>query len=389
MTETIAGPSASIGEPTGERSIARRLGWILLVFVATRAMMVIVGVLTIGAIADRPIRLVDIYELGLRWDAVWYVGMIENGYSEIWPHDTFAMTNYAFFPVYPLAVRGLIAVTGLPTVAAGLIVANLCFVAALWLIMRHVEALGFSATVERAIVAVLCLLPGGYAFSAIYTESTFMMLLAATMLAIRLDRPWLAAATAATLSATRSIGVLVAVYAVARHVERHGRDWLGAYLRDPRQALPIVCAPVGLVFFWWFCWQATGDAFAQMSSAKAGWGWTVSPPGTNLWFALTSRNVGGVFFAASSLVASTLVVALLRMRLWSEAIFCAACFLLYWSGTTSNSLLRYAIVLFPLSIPLARLAETRPVLFATVVATLAMLGGMLTAAWTLGRGITI
>ena len=66
-----------------------------------------------------------------------------------------------------------------------------------------------------------------------------------------------------------------------------------------------------------------------------------------------------------------------------------AVFLLLWSGSVPNSLLRYSIVLFPVWIALAQSLSRRPVAGAYVLVAFGLLDGFLMAAWTLGKTITI
>lgn len=382
-TEPDVAPAAAA------RSRAGRIGFILLVFALSRGMLVLCGVIAIDAIARKGVGLAELADLFVRWDSLWYLRIVEHGYSPVWTASEAGMTSYAFFPFYPMLVRAAVWATGLPAAAGGLIVSNLAFLAALFLVMRYCEERGLSIRAERAVVVLLCFVPGSHAFSAVYTESTFLLLLAATMLAVRRGAFWTAAATAACLSATRSVGICVAVFAFAAIVERHGRDWLGAVLRDPRALLPIAFAPVGLVCFWWYCWATSGDAFAQMTTARYGWGWIAVPPGTGLWYGMASGSLVGIFFSVASLAAAAMIVALLRRRMWAEAALCIACFALYWSGLTVNALLRYAVVLFPLGMPVARMVDDRPLLFAGIVGALATLEGALMIAWTLERFIAI
>ena len=48
-----------------------------------------------------------------QWDCGWYLGIVQHGYDAA-PHlvDGWWQANWAFFPLYPLLVRGLDALTG-------------------------------------------------------------------------------------------------------------------------------------------------------------------------------------------------------------------------------------------------------------------------------------
>lgn len=388
-TASIAAPAPSAA-PRPALTLAERIAWVVAIAFVTRAAMVLIGLLALVVFARGEFFSTEtLVGLGVHWDAGWYLSIVEGGYSQDWPDTQVGATNFAFFPVYPLLVRAAVLATGLSAPVAGIMVSNLLFLGALLLAMLWVEDLGYPPEVERAVVVVLCTVPGGYVFSVVYTESTFLFLLLLAVWATRRERFWLAALAAATLSATRSIGLFFAVWAAVHLVHRHGRGVIDAIAENPRRLLPVVFAPLGLVLYWWWCWYAAGDAFAQVHTAARGWGWTLGLPGRSLLLAFRSGEINNIFFAVSSLVAAAMVPGLVAMRRWEEAAFAAVCLLLYWSGATANSLLRYALVVVPLHLPIAVLAERRPMIFATVVGLFALLGGFLTVAWALGKNITI
>ncbi|MGO8744660.1 MAG: mannosyltransferase family protein, partial [Thermoguttaceae bacterium] len=57
-------------------------------------------------------------EATTRWDAQWYLRIAAEGYF----YTPEAESSVAFFPVYPLLVRGVYRLTGLPASVAGLLV---------------------------------------------------------------------------------------------------------------------------------------------------------------------------------------------------------------------------------------------------------------------------
>src|SRR4051794_8161689 len=63
------------------------------------------------------------YHALTRWDATWYRRIAEHGYGHVHAaSDGRRLSDYAFFPLYPMAERALSAVTGLPVVQAGLVI---------------------------------------------------------------------------------------------------------------------------------------------------------------------------------------------------------------------------------------------------------------------------
>lgn len=69
----------------------------------------------------------------VRWDAVWYLSIAEVGYVTV-PEST-SQQNVAFFPLYPLLIRGLSAI-GLNSILAGLLIAQVASLAASCLLYR-------------------------------------------------------------------------------------------------------------------------------------------------------------------------------------------------------------------------------------------------------------
>ena len=69
----------------------------------------------------------------VRWDSQWYAGIARSGYGHTVLHpDGRHLSDYAFFPLYPLLERVVAALTGLAYVDAGLVVSWLATLVAAW-----------------------------------------------------------------------------------------------------------------------------------------------------------------------------------------------------------------------------------------------------------------
>ncbi len=360
---------------------------ILLIFLASRFLLIVIGVLTLNF--HQPVYPFDpdtLLSLGARWDSDWYLSIIANGYSLIETGQSPGQVNFAFFPLYPLLAATVQQALDISAVAAGILVSNLAFIAALWLIFNYVRLLGLSDRVGLMTVLLLCFVPQGFVFSAVYTESVFLLLLTAAMYALRCQHYLTAGLCAALLSATRANGVLFVVFAGVWLLRQYGLRPLWRPWRYAEPLLPIALAPLGLFAFWWYCFLTTGDAFAQATSALHGWGWAADFPWRNLAANLTSAHPIGWFWVVCSLLAGAFSLALLRLKRYEEFLLCLSILLLYWTGTLPNSLLRYSIVLFPIFISIASLLERRPLLFWLLLGLSGLLNGFLMTAWTT-RGI--
>lgn len=360
---------------------------ILALYAVSRLALLAIGGLTVGAI-DSTVYLDTGRSLLCRWDCGWYLEIVRHGYSAISPVDQPGQTTLAFFPVYPLLIGAVSAALGIDVLPAALLISNLCFVGALIYIYRYAQLLGCSRPVGLLAVALICFVPQGFVFSAAYTESLFLLLLAGAMYHVRRGQFLVAGLLAAALSGVRANGVFFVFFMLFWIVRQFGVSAFLMPWRRPQLFVPIVLAPLGLFCFWAYCFALTGDAFAQASSVAHGWGWHSDLPWINV---LSHLRTGGLatFWVLCSLAAFAASLLLLRLRFYEEFGLCLMILLLLWSGQIPNSLLRYCIVLFPIAIGLARHLDGRPLTSAAVFSCFALLNGFLMTAWTLGKSITI
>lgn len=385
--QTLA-PAATL--PSRQRSTASVLAWIVVLYLASRLALLLIGLLSLHTVATPAVLSShgdNLDSLFCRMDCGWYLDIVQNGYSMAEPQS--GQTNLAFYPAYPMLVRGLSWLTGLPALSAGLLLSNLCFVAALFYLYRYARILGSSDTAGLLAVALVCFLPQGQVFSAMYTESLFLLLLIAAMYHLRRGHWLLAGLLAAALSATRATGIFFLVFAVAALVQQFGWAVLWRWWARPQIYLPVLLAPLGLFAFLWFNFSFSGDAFAMTSTVAHGWGWNSDWPWANLRAHLLN-DAQTRWWALSSLLVGVLLVLLLpRRRWWPEFGLCLAMLLLLWSGQVANSLWRYAMVLFPVWIGLAQWLEARPLRQAAVFGSLGLFAGWMMVAWTLGLLVSI
>ena len=212
-----------------------------------------------------------------RWDSVWYLTIAEHGYGDEQQH-----AQAAFYPLYPLLMRGLGWVVGSPLVA-GVLISLACFLVALAL-LHKLAVLELGARDARATVLLVAFFPTALFFSAVYSESLFLLVSVGAFLAARSGR-WAWAGLLGGLAAlTRNSGVLLLVPLVLLFLygPRADRalvpgDALGglrARLR-PRfrltpQILWLALVPLGLALYLGWSAIALGDALAPYH-AQALW----------------------------------------------------------------------------------------------------------------------
>lgn len=365
-------------------------------FLASRLALLAIGLLTQVhirplAVQGNALHLSDQQALNVwgAWDTGWYVNLALNGYQRAPGAD--GQANWAFFPAFPALASGIANLTGLSPFEAMLAVSNLAFFAALILIHRLTRDHFDRRTADLAVV-LLCVAPGSYIFSAAYTEALFLACVAGSLILMR-DRRWLAAGIVAAMAAlTRNLGVgLLLPYAwIALERLRagaRGKEPLGApeLARIGLGGLAPLAAVTGFMLY---LQARTGDALAFLHIQTA-WRRSLSAPFAALLDSLphpSSVNDADLPSLATAWAALGLLVVLGVMRRWfllSLALFLTLVPLA--TGVTSFS--RYALVILPLWMALARVLADRPRAAMACVAALAMLNGFMMVAWTLALRI--
>jgi mannosyltransferase PIG-V len=203
----------------------------------------------------------------LRWDAHYYLGIAADGYRP----DVEALRGArAFFPVYPLLVRGLggFASTGAAAIAA--IAVSLAAFAAGLRLLHRLAALELDRRTADAAVLLLAFAPVAFFFSAPYTESLFLLLSVGTFLAARTGHWALAGAAAGLASGTRPTGALLILPLALLYLygpRTDGRPRPARHRLLPRYPLRpdvlwLALAPLGLVAYSLYLRDSVGDALA-------------------------------------------------------------------------------------------------------------------------------
>jgi hypothetical protein len=170
---------------------------------------------------------------GARWDSYWFMSIARDGYDSV---------RAAFFPLYPLLISPAKLVGAPGLLLFGLVFSCACFVAALTVLHRLTE-LELGTGAARWTIYALALFPMSFFFSAVYSESLFLLLSLGAFYAARTDH-WAWAGTLGALgAATRSAGILIALALVL--------IWLFQSEVRPRDGVWILLVPLGLVAYCW------------------------------------------------------------------------------------------------------------------------------------------
>lgn len=328
-------------------------------------------------------------DLALNWDAVWYQRIVDGGYPDDLPLRTDGRVEqnpWAFYPVYPYAVRLVSALTGGDFGTVAPLLALLAGLGAAVVMARLlVEALPVrpagtdgSAGAHRAewcalaAVAVWAACPVAPVLQMAYTESFSMLLLVTALLFLVRERWWLAGLVAVVLGLTRPIALpLVVVVLTAlwmRWRSRRDRPVEG----PERVAMAGVLGLTGLSGLLWtgVAAAATGrrDAYpATMTAWRGDDSIHFLEPWQRTIQAAWDTHDRLFVLPALGIVAPTLLSLLLlvprigggldlRLRVWSAAY--SVYLLAVVDGHTS--IFRYLLPLFPLAVLLVGVQRPEP-----------------------------
>ena len=368
------------------------------------------GLTAFGAIAAAGVatRLLAYAWLGMAWgglaeamchfDCGWYERIALAGYgadSEFGNLGSYP--HWAFFPLYPLLLRGLSAALPVPAQLGGIWLSCLCLAGFVMLGARYLQQ-SRGAVRPLLWLAVVLAMPNTHFMSAVYTEALFALLSTGCLLALATRQTLLAATLAALASATRPTGIMLSLLVIGDRVRT---AWQGRMARD-RWALaeacllPIAIAPLGLSVYILAQYLAVGDGLA-FSHVQLDWGRVWRGPlvmladGVRAWdwahLAGPMARASASYAAAWALLGLAVAGRLAWRRRWGEAWFLAACVLLP-AATGLDSLPRYVatnpVFLFAVYGALARLRW--PVGAGLLLGGLAAAHAVMLYAWMSGAG---
>ena len=336
-----------------------KTGWVLLMFVISRLVVITVMGLSRPIIERGPHVEVSVQmehggtllDLFTQWDGFWYRFLAKNGYGPPTP-DLAA----AFFPVYPLLVRGVAFIVHDLQIAS-LIVSNGSLLAAALLFLRLLR-LDYDEIVCRRAITFLMFNPVSFFLSAAYTESTFLLLSIGALLAARQGK-WLAAAMCGgCLSATRAPGLIIGAPLFAEYVlqwRARGAEWR-AFFRS--QLLWFALIPTGLALYLFYCHVHRGDFFLPMHVAARGWEKALTMPWQT--FLLPKGIPASYVPLYQAIIGSAFVLTaagfFLKLRA-TYLVYAVLTLLFYMAWGSMDGLPRYVSIIFPIQIVLALLSS--------------------------------
>ncbi len=293
-----------------------------------------------------------IIEMWARWDSGWYLSIINIGYSM--GKDVYTSSNLAFFPVYPYLVKILSFLVPIrPTtdeiiIAVGVILSNLMLIGSLVLIYKISIYFFKNEAIAKNTVWYLLVFPSSFFLSSFYTESTFLFFSLISYWAAINRKWWLACIMASVLTATRSIGLIIALPLFVEYLK--SKDY--NFKKFDFSILWFAVIPLGIFSFFYYMKTITGDFLAAVKVQEA-WGRKMTDPissllfPTGFWVYITPLDQ---FFAISTLVTAFAMIRD-RLKVLNPLGFYSILLIIptLFTGTL-DSLSRFIVVIFPLFI---------------------------------------
>ena len=260
------------------------------------------------------------------WDGQWYWQIADKGYPTDLPRDASGDVRqnvWAFFPIYPMTVRLIMAVTGLgfplAAVLVSLVAGGVASVLVYRLIAPVTDRLG-----ARLLVVVLNTFVCAPVFQIAYTEGMALALLVATLLAFQARRTGLTAVLVLLLSLTRAVvlplAAVFAIYAVVRWRSGSGR-------REVIQTVALAVWAMATTFLWpTIAALRTGEPNAYLLSQTA-WNPEAGTLPMLRFINRTSPEVGGPWIGILLVLLLTIGV------VWALTVGQRHPLLRLWSGT--------------------------------------------------------
>jgi Mannosyltransferase (PIG-V) len=320
-----------------------------------------------------------------QWDSQWFLHIARHGYD--------SKQATAFFPLYPLLVRGVAEVVRSDVVAAVLVSLAAGTVA---VVVLHKLARPLLA--ERGAtdtVLLVTLYPIAFVFTAAFSDALFLALALGAFLAATQRRPLLAGVLGGLACGTRLVGLALLPALAVLLWDR----------RRPLALVPLILLPAAVGTYAVYLDHHVGDPWAFMHAQGVFWLRHVhgGGPFTGLWLALRDGYQGAAELARHLPRApaapkhndqwsswNVIQLLLLVAAIWltwiayrrlgpAYALYSATTLLIVLTSPADVvplvSLPRFLLADFPLFLALASLCETRPRLRSSVLVGFAAIGG--------------
>lgn len=282
----------------------------------------------------------DFFSAMCKWDCKWYMTIIKDGYDlhpRLVPKVWKGLANWAFFPLYPYAVKFTAIFTGLSALVAGILLNQFLIFLSLILFYKYLRLFTEDHN-SRFGVILLAFSPFSVYFASLYTEAMFLFLSLSAFYFLRSNKPYISAISGGLLSATRPVGIMFGVAFFCHYLRMH---------RKFNLAFLICCVIIssGLLCYMWYLYALTGDflAFQHIQKAWGRHGFELKHISSQLWQMLSDVH-NSILFLLSCVIS----IYLIMQKYYEEALFNLFCILPGALTGTMMSEGRFAGTLFTL-----------------------------------------
>lgn len=284
-----------------------------------------------------------------QWDSNWYMDIAKKGYQ-------YEPRSVAFFPMYPIAIRGL-EMLHLKELTSVFLIGLLTVIGSAWFMLK-LSAQEVGDELATKPLWLFLSFPSALFLAGAYSESIWCFLAFGAFYFHMKRQAVPAAIFSIFASATRMYGFLVGISLAFGYVLK--KEWLKAFLT-------ALVAPLGLLAYMLYLKHLTGDPLAFFHVHSDSY-WTQHPTifinrtlGTwwkDLIDPFSSHNYRLFFqnfIEISSWFFALILIILGARRLPKEwTFFAASCLAVFIFSGSHNSINRYILPLFPMYITLYR-----------------------------------
>src|SRR3989338_5534867 len=183
------------------------------------------------------------------FDGAHYISIAEKGYAEF---------EQAFFPLYPLFMKGIGYILEKNYLLAGLLISNISFLLGLVFFYRWLKEF-FPLEQTVWIIVSLLVFPTAFFFSAVYSEGLFFLFTTASLYFLKKNNTLLSALFAALSALTRLQGMLLVIFFFFSFFQ-HKRDFISNIKVTFKKHFMLVISPLfGTVIYMTYLFKTEGD----------------------------------------------------------------------------------------------------------------------------------
>ena len=325
-----------------------RIGLFLIGYLGSRALPKVANG-GIGAIS--PSNQFDYWASWAQWDGGHYFEIASHGYTKL--------SDYAFFPLFPLLTKFMSPLFVNNIIFSGLAVSGTVLLLALFVIYNY-AAKKYGSEIALNTITSFLVFPTAFFAVAIYSESLFLLLAATTFIFLDHKKYLPAAIAAALASLTRPVGIFLVIslfYSYFAHINF-------SLKRVDKNFLHLFVSLFGFSTYAIYLWSKLNDPF-KFFSVQSIWERNISNPISTILYDVWVSMIRTRPFIDYLNLGSTLVfliVLILGVRKISSSIwiFSVLVILIPVSSGTLASMPRYVLSSLGTFIIIGKFLEEKP-----------------------------